>query len=704
MKVNNERKREKADGRRRAGIFSVKMRKKTVSVWKLCIQKWRYIDMKLAWVCSVVCVVLVCLLACGGDRESSPETLDGMTEDYALPVDLIVFLDASTSMGDSDPEGLGIEATRRFVGRIARDEALSSVTRIGVSSFKNTAEVMAQLGTPSIAGDSLSGIELSLSGNTNLLAALRSGHQIFASFGTFSGRKPVMLFITDGSPYDARKLEETGAYFLEIEAFIKEKLEPRGCAIYVVGIDAHDGWSEMEPRWQAIAHGVYGMKNMDQFETIMDSLIEQIYGIPPVAKELVKPGHDLEFSVPPYTERLEVYILKNEDGGYLAVHRPNDSVVLDDEKGVSTKDYGSYRSLSIQEPAHGKWRYHATQRESGVYRKIYPYRLKLVSLHDVHPLGKALKLEAAFMRSDGKPVRELPGYKFRFTGQITTPDNRTYELEFIAGGDGAYVTRTAVVPHVEGVYEVTLIAQGGHGFRSETKKNITVKLMPYAVITSPSSSPLKPGDLEVAVSILQAGEPLLDQDVSDGSILANLEGPSGEVLTTWLRLKPDINVAMLYGVFPEALRKDGEYLLYIQAADSTVGADSMVFHVKRTLRGRLSRWGGYVGKCLALLALLAIIILVIRLCRSPKVTGVTGAYPSSGEDVSLGQRHLFHGRCALMRVRRHSGASGRWVFITGASAGNEAVNIWYRSGMMLSKRRLHQDDAINLGRHTIRYV
>lgn len=650
-------------------------------------------------------VLLVLLISCGDDMAPTPETLGGEeTGEGRCGVDVLVLVDSSGSMADSDPENLRLEAAKRIVERIADDTTLSEGTRIGVVSFSDDAQVISPLDRASSVRDAISDLSVPVSGNTNLLAALYRGYQTFAAAGTFPHRKPVLLFLTDGSPYDVRKLKETGAYFLELQAFIKEKLKPRGCAIYVVGVDVRGQWGQMEGYWREIADGVYGVEGVEGLEPALRNIIEQIYGIPPAVREIVKPGADVVFTIPSYTEELQIYVLNQGSGGHLALYRPDGSVVIEGEGGVLIEEYGSYKRLSLLEPAHGDWMFRAREGEFAVYRKLVPYRLKLLKPEGIHPLGKPLRLEIAFLKNDGRPVAELSGYRLRFLGRIIAPSGMEHELEFEAGAAGRYCAKSALIPEVEGRYKVTLTVQGGDAFRSETAETVTVELMPYIVITKPVNSTLYFGDLEVEASLFQAGEPLPVQELGDASVLARLRDPAGKVLTTWLELKPDSPVAKLCGSFLEALKEEGQYQLEVKALGSDASAETLSFRARRGLIDRLSRRAAYAGMGLTGLLVFGVLAFLIRARKFPRIVGCVSAHLSSDEDVFLGQKRIYRKRWSFLHLKRHKDTSGRWLLVAGASAGeNQAVNIWCRAGLTLAKRRLYRDSVLGLGKHTLKY-
>lgn len=651
-------------------------------------------------------VLLMLLISCADDRSSISETMESvqMDEERVSPVEILIFVDNSGSMQKSDPENLRMWAVKCMVERVTRDEALMETTRIGVVSFSDDAQIIVPLDEPSAAKDALSGIQFRALGNTGLLSAMRVGYQTFVAADSFSERKPVMLFVTDGSPYDSRKFKETGAYFLELQAFIEEKLRPYGCSIHVMGMDVRGGWDEAESHWRAIADGVYKVEGMKDLRVTLGNIVERIYGIPPVSREVVTPGNWLRFNVPPYTEKLEVYILKGADDGRLTLYNPDGGIVEEDERDTLTKDCGSYMRLSVLEPSHGYWLLKATGREFVIYRTLQPYSMKLVWPEGTYPLGKPLRVEAAFMRGDGKPAMELADYRLRLSGRITTPVGGIHKLEFVAVGDGKHAAQAALVPHLEGIYRVALTAQGGDLFRSETLETFTVVETPYVVIAKPVSSIQGLGDLEVGIYLFQAGERFPAQEVRDSSILARLESPSGQISTQWLELKPDSQIAALRCIIPNGLREEGRYRLTVKSMYSVVSAETLNFHVRRGLLSQVWRYALYTGGGIASMLALAALVFLFRARRFPRITGIVSAHLSSDEEVLLGQKRFYRKRWGFFRLSKPGATPGRWLLIAGAPGGGEVISVWYRTGLMFARRRMYRNGILKLEKHTLRYL
>ena len=652
----------------------------------------------------VSCLALLSA-SCIRDRGSTFKTLDVIeAEDGVFAIDLMVLQDNSGSITDSDPENLRMEATSQMIEKIARENTLSEISRIGILCFSDDAHVMAPLGQPSIAKDAVSSMKTSASGNTNLLAALRMAYQTFADSDTFPHRKPVVFLLTDGSPYDDRNFREVGAYFLELQAFIEEKLRSRGCAIYVLGINARKGWDQVEEYWQRICDGVYEVDDEEQLEPALRNIIEQIYGIPPVAREVVTPEKELLFAVPPYTEKLEIYVLSQRDNGHLEVHNPDGNAMVEGESGILTEVFGSYRGLSVLEPTQGQWLLATTDGEFSAYRRAIPYRLRLARPESLHPVGKTLEFEVAFLKSDGKPVPELLDHKLRFSGQIVAPDGSMYKLEIEEDISGIYTARSALIPDVEGMYKVALIAQGGASFCSRNAETITVKLMPYVDITNPTDSKLSFGDLEIVVGLLQAGEQLPAQEVETSSLLARLEKPSGEIVTTWLEMEPESDDAVLSGSFPHGLNQEGQYNLHVKQVDSAASGDTIIFSVRRSYLSQLRQWVIYAGIGLISLFFLAILTFLIRARGLPRIMGSVSEYLSSDQDIFLRQRQIYRKRWTLMHLRRYSDIPGRLLLATGAPGGDGAIDIWYRAGLKVAKWRLYKDSVFELEKRRLEYI
>ena len=642
-------------------------------------------------ICWLVLVLLGFLpLSCGRDRVSSQAPLGGRN----FPVDILIFVDSSVSIANSDPEGLRAEVIRRMIGSIASDASLSEWTRVGVMSFSDEARVMLPLDDVSAIREAIGGLDYPAAGGTDLLSALQGGIQVFDGADTFSDRKPVMLFLTDGVPYDRRKLREPGAYFLELQAYVSERLRLHGCAVYVIVIDVSGGCVERESRWRDVADAVFGVQAEEQLNPALEGVMQGIYGIPPAVRETVTPERELTFPVPPYSELLEAYTLGACVDSGLTLHRPDGGAVECTELGASAEEHGACRKFMVTEPEPGDWTFRAVGGEFAVYRKLVSRRLRLVKPDKAHPLGKPMRVEVSFL--DGA-IRELSAYKLRLSGRLIAPDGGEHGLEFAAKADGGYVARSAVIPDVEGLFTLKLTAHGGDAFHSETVETITVSEMPYIVIHKPAVAALDIGGMEVQASLYRGSERLPEQELADVPALAKLFCPDGEVKAAWLELAPG-------GVFRGSfgLETKGRYRLEVKTADSHVAPEAVVFSAKMSPLGYVRRSAVYAGVGIASLLLLAVMALFIRLCTYPRATGSISGYPASGGEALLGRRRFYRKRWGFLRLKKHGDTRGRTVLITGSS-GN-AVLIWCWKGLTVARRRLSQNGILNIGRHSLRYA
>jgi len=95
-------------------------------------------------------VLFMLLTSCADDRRSISETMESMQmdEERVSPVELLVLIDDSGSMQQSDPGNLRMRVVKRMVERVTRDEALIETTRIGVVSFSDDAQTSCPLMNP----------------------------------------------------------------------------------------------------------------------------------------------------------------------------------------------------------------------------------------------------------------------------------------------------------------------------------------------------------------------------------------------------------------------------------------------------------------------------------------------------------------------------------------------------------------------------
>lgn len=276
---------------------------------------------KIIYLFSIILVFF--FVSCAEKKEKTftsrkaGESLSLASEERGFAIDAFLLLDQSGSMNGvpghpaTDPQGLRVDAGKYLIRNIASNSDETMPNRIGIVNFGSfapndlTIPLTKATKTPNDEGVTSLGSSLKVLslGDTSFISALKAAHYGFIAKDTFGQkRKPVIIIFTDGEPDDSRKLTQE-AYFKEINDFISASLQPQGCDIYIIGIDAAGtNWVKSAPIWKRILpeDHVYQISNMAQLQEQFNQAIRRIFGIPLVPPDVIT-SKGLEFDIPPCT-------------------------------------------------------------------------------------------------------------------------------------------------------------------------------------------------------------------------------------------------------------------------------------------------------------------------------------------------------------------------------------------------------------------
>lgn len=635
--------------------------------------------MKAKIICPFFIILVFFCVSCATKKEKTftsrkaGESLSLAPEERGFAIDAFLLLDQSGSMNGSpghpptDPQGLRIDASKYLVRNIASKSDETAPNQVGIVNFGSTTP--GDINIPltkvtksandegaTILGSSLKILSL---GDTSFISALKAAQDGFIAKDTFGQkRKPVIIIFTDGEPDDSRKLTQE-AYFKEINDFISASLQPQGCDIYIVGIDAAGtNWVKSAPVWKRVlpeGH-VYQISNMAQLQEQFNQAIRRIFGIPLVPPDVIT-SKGLEFDVPPYLEKLEFHIFPEKKGLTLSIFGPDGKAIDKSSPKVSVREYENYDIIAVSDPAHGKWKYQILEGEGKieVYRNAVPIKMKLVSPREVHPLGKAMTLVASFLRPDGSEVVEIPEFPIGLTAKVIAPDGTESNVRFSRGEKGVcFGTPSVGNTKTEGIYKIILTMKGGDAYKSSQERIVQVKSLPYVMINKPlSASILHLGKhLSIEASLLHNTKPAKPEDeFSDHPsvlVLAQVvQTPNGgKSEAVWLDPIPDSQTpGQFYGSLPMDLKQKGRYVLMAKlAGQMRSGEDWSGDYSEVAFLVQPSIWQMVYTKWPWIISFFALIIIafIIYQIQLPRFMGTLHVQQGTGEATSYSLRTFGH--------------------------------------------------------------
>ncbi len=421
------------------------------------------------------------------------------------PLDIILLLDQSSSMKETDPENNRIEAAKFLVDYLASYWAKEQDHRIGLVNFGDL--------KPPNPEDEVGGL-ISLDSTklkerqfllekikpldlryTKFIDALRKAQKAFEEAKKDIPRQKVIIILTDGEPDDPRRLSRD-AYFREIIPFFNDSL--KDCQLCVIGIDKKDRyWSSNKPYWNKIA--LYterlisaGEKDLKEaFWRVISILMEGV-----AEKWDTIPTDGLKIQLDPYLEAVTFTIHKELPEAQISVFNPKGEKISEHPpRVVMSLKTPRTEIWKVDEPQAGVW---TCKIEKGMGKvevgtmKV-PVQPRLLYPIDVHPQGKPFVVWASFLRRDGRPIKEHRAYELKMWADLRYPETEGfYHIDLIETPQtGVFRAKETIKTEKEGEYQI-ILKMKAHKEIAETITPIKVVKMPYIELLKPKYQEVQP--------------------------------------------------------------------------------------------------------------------------------------------------------------------------------------------------------------------
>ncbi len=443
--------------------------------------------------------------------------------------DLILLLDQSGSMSlgkyPTDPGNLRVNGSLAGIDFLASHADAAHRIRFGLVHFGSVAAKehlpltdVARLQRTE-AASARAVIRALRLGDTNILDALRRGAQLLAQPPTPDAARVLVLF-TDGDPVDARRLT-TAQYFEELQTFVKTELATQGIELYLIGIDAHgDRLSATLPRWREFVpkENIFHVDSMPEMKLAFNTIAQRLWRLPAGDEETMTAKTGTEtFAVPPYQERLELFVFSQGTPYRLTVRRPNGTSVQPgfESRVPAVKRQLACDQITVMDPEPGTWSLHVQENTKPVrvVRNLAPFRMKLVSPAKEQPAGKPVTLVAAYTKADGSVVPIDPEHPVKATADVTMPGEkkpRTVEFPPEQVKDGMlYSEPLPVTEKAAGEMAVNLKTAVDGKTASEQPLSVPVTPTPYLQASDDAvRQSAKEQGIDISSQLMQNGKPL----------------------------------------------------------------------------------------------------------------------------------------------------------------------------------------------------
>ena len=461
----------------------------------------------------------------------------GWSQSIHSAADIVLIIDSSGSMAETDPKYLRKAAANQFI-----DLADSNV-RIGIVDFDDTAQTLAELTfvtkTPD-APNTQSGKsilyqavdDIDANGYTDIAGGIQKGFEVLANSTTFTARKAAVL-LTDGFDNDPKTLDEYAGKYVA-----------NGWSVYTIGLDASGqvdrdlltliAESTLEGEYYSVTQGgiqsVYnkifakitlksvvlatdsGFINLNQ---TIEKSVEVDGGISQVNMTLSWPGSTIEM------------VLVDPSG---TVITPDTAPAL----GITYQVAPTYVIYTVDNPMQGEWKMRITGTDIPPEGELYSivvtgtsdFVTNLLAFEPTYAIGDTIRIGIRISEKTGDTAEPIIGATTLAT--IVRPDGRIETLSLFddgahnddAANDGIYAGDYTNVD-ILGTYLIRVSVQ--NGYSREIQQQIVVGDLDNVYVDGATLIPAAGVTLKNAPDIISAV----------------ISGPSGQIDSDSIVLKID---------------------------------------------------------------------------------------------------------------------------------------------------------------------
>lgn len=473
------------------------------------------------------------------------------------PLDVILLLDQSGSMKQTDPANTRITAIEYIINNIAQKSTEKVIHRIGVVEFGSKApkEMQIHLLEAKKDGNILDvtkKIKPRDLGDTNFTDALSTAYEDLVKNNSLAGTRKIKIIVfTDGEPDDSRRSTITiKGYFDEINELLNTQFKGVPLDLYIVICDKKGTiYSRTSNYWKNIAgeKNVFHLKDIDDLNITFNTIVRRMYDIPENIPSTILSDEKQEesFDIPPYLSTIEFHVFTPpvSKETEIAIYKPDGSNLLQELQSKEVKnarktEITSGKIIVVNNPDPGLWKYQFIKGKGKITieRNEIPIKFSLISPDpstSFYPQGKPMLIKLSYERKDGEPIKEDPQNPIIITAAVFDPEGKVIShIKFDKDKSGLLVADNTVDTSKPGIYTIKMSFKGGVGkFEYEQTNKISVIPLPYLVIKSPpqDGSVHLSKTLPIEITAMMAGKPL---DVK--KFFAPEVNPDSIVMATYL--------------------------------------------------------------------------------------------------------------------------------------------------------------------------
>lgn len=479
-----------------------------------------------AW-CLIILLVASLFAFEARPAESAPASAD--------PIDVVMLIDSSGSMSKSDPGQLNLTASHMLI------DLLSPGDRVSLVDFDSKASVIAPLTAVSSQADrdalSAKLSAITAVGSTDYAAALSAARAQLAG-DQDSGRRKVVIFLTDGRPEPATKSNDSNFmtdYLAGLETTIAE-FAARGWPVHTVGLGNQPDQALLRDFALDTGGAYYRVTNPADLTGVFASILTEAKGLYLGAKydrSLASGSSADTITVDAFTRAMTVVAVGRQGQPVQVSASFGGVAVVPGSDGCERRTAAGYDALVVGSPKAGPCEISITGTGDATLLVLYDKTIRLDMLTPAanarqlvgRSLALAVRLSGARDSFKGTVVAHILRPGTTIAEDVTLSDDGKHGDG--AAGDGVFGNTWAGV-HTQGDYRVLIEALQDKAPVASRSLQIYGESLPIMVVDAPATGTHYRGErMILAAHFAMAGLPIPPAETSGLTVKAEVTPAGG---------------------------------------------------------------------------------------------------------------------------------------------------------------------------------
>jgi hypothetical protein len=456
-------------------------------------------------------------------------------------VSVVLVIDSSGSMKTNDPTDLRFTAAKLFISLLDIGDL------VGVINFASKSQVLVDLVGIEAEGEKgplmkkLEGIEAK--GNTHMLGAMRDALALLSK--DTSPNDKFVIFLTDGEPHpdNWKTMSED-----ERRSYIEETLKVAGeigWPILSIALTEEADVPFLEDVAKASKGRVFFAATSKELPEVYEEVFGHLKDRTIFGPGFVDAPTSVELAIDPFVKKVSFVVTKPE-AVTVSVLTPGEKALDLDDPRVARFVDPRFETITVEDPAPGKWRVELGGSGEAHVKAIVKSRLRILSPlpFSPHPKDKPMLVAASLneLQPDGS-YKLLVG-DWIFLAELTTPTGE--EISLTLYDDGTHGDKKRGDGIFSTVYETELKGPFNIVFKTwkeaipvRSERTIWVEPFPKLVVDSPEEKEyeLEKPSLTLRAHLELEGEPFV---LEEAEVRAQVRRPDGTSETIVLAEKDGV--------------------------------------------------------------------------------------------------------------------------------------------------------------------